>query len=124
MKSAGTEEIWRVRGVLDGGAVASCVLTCQILVWGRGTAVARGAALFVLLGDGVDAFDELLALLARSSSRAARSASASWGWAGTGVGGNGSAAVNARLGEKNARVQIRAGDAPGGVGRWSSGGTS
>lgn len=54
-----------------------------------------------------------LALLARSSSRAARSASASWGWAGTGVGGIGSAAVNARLGEKNARVRD-----PGGRRAW------
>ena len=47
-----------------------------------------------------------LALLARSSSRAARSASASWGWAGSGVGGLGSAAVNARREARGKKRQV------------------
>ena len=77
------------------------------IVGGGGGAGARGRlALFVLLGDGVDAFDELLGLAGAlfESGRAERSAS--WGWAGSGVGGLGSAAVNARREARGKKRQV------------------
>ena len=105
MKSAGTELQAGVRSAGRARVFVTRPENRHVGVGGRG---ARGRALRSSFFSATVSTrsTNFLALLARSSSRAARSASASWGWAGSGVGGLGSAAVNARREARGKKRQV------------------